>query len=479
VSTTSATLPERLALALGEHVALGRELAGGMSRVFVARDRTLDRDIVVKVLPPELAATVSADRFRREILLAASLQHPNVVPVFSTGEVDGVPYFVMPFVQGESLRSRLQRGPLSVGEAVRVLRDVARALAVAHGRGIVHRDIKPDNILLAANAAVVADFGVARAISVARTPDGPRAEPRPDATGAGVSFGTPQYMAPEQAVADPTIDHRADLYALGIVGYEMLVGTPPFYGRPARAVLAAHLTEPVPSIRARRADVPPMLDDALRACLEKAPERRPRSAAHLLQLLDDVVTELGAVPATRAARESRRWRLLWTAVLAASVLVTVGALWQSAREPAALDAPAERPLETAAPAPARALVVRPLTAVGGDARAAAIAEGLTSDLASAASQLPGFRVAPPAARTADTAALPTPAGALRLEGTVQREGATVRVRVRLVDPARDAIVWTGTQTGRADSALAFQDGVARAVAIALAALPPGALNDTP
>jgi serine/threonine-protein kinase len=473
VSDAASSLRERLAHALGERVALGRELPGGMSRVFVAHDRALDREVVVKVLPPELAATVSAERFRREILLVASLQHPNVVPVFSAGEVDGVPYFVMPFVQGESLRARLQRGPLSVGETVRVLRDVARALAVAHGRGIVHRDIKPDNILLASNAAVVADFGVARAISAART-DGrtpAAAAAGGTVTGVGISLGTPQYMAPEQAVADPSTDHRADLYALGIVGYEMLVGTPPYYGRAPQAVLAAHLTEPPPPVRARRADVPPMLADALAACLEKAPERRPRSAAHLLQLLEDVATELNAPP-PRRTRPAHRARLLWAAGAAVGVLAVGGAWWQGTRAATpdppdgwALDTAAAR--AAAAPPPARPLLVRPLSAVGGDPRAAAIAEGLTSDLTGTAGGLPGYRVAAAGIAAAGAAPSTPAADALVLEGTVQRDGATVRVQVRLLDGAAGAVVWSGSRTGPADSALALQDGVARDVIVAL------------
>ncbi|MEJ7810808.1 MAG: serine/threonine-protein kinase, partial [Gemmatimonadaceae bacterium] len=213
---------------MGGDYTVERELGGGgMSRVFVALDRSLERRVVVKVLPSSLAATVSVERFKREIMMAAGLQHPHIVPVLSAGEISDpqlgtrLPYFVMPFIEGESLRARIVRGPLSVREAVSIMKDVARALAYAHGRGIIHRDIKPDNILLAANSAVVTDFGVAKALSASR-----EGNPRPAAmtiTGVGISLGTPAYMAPEQAAADPKADHRVDLYALGIVLYEVLV----------------------------------------------------------------------------------------------------------------------------------------------------------------------------------------------------------------------------------------------------------------
>src|SRR3712207_6093630 len=191
--------------ALGSAYTLERELGGGgMSRVFVARDQTLGRKVVVKVLPPELAAALSIERFKREIMLSAALQHPNIVPVLSTGNTDRVPYFIMPFVEGESLRVRLGRGPLSVREAVSVTKDVARALAYAHSRGVIHRDIKPDNIIISSATATVTDFGVAKAVAASRAgPTRGAAQVRTPGgstiTHAGVSLGTPMYMAPEQA----------------------------------------------------------------------------------------------------------------------------------------------------------------------------------------------------------------------------------------------------------------------------------------
>jgi serine/threonine-protein kinase len=231
-------LREELQAALGGAYTLGRELGGGgMSRVFVARDEALGRQIVVKVLSPELARGLSAERFARETRLAATLQQANIVPVHLAGATaDGLPYYTMPYVDGESLRHRLARGPIEVAEAVSILRDVARALAYAHARGIVHRDVKPDNVLLSGGAAVVTDFGIAKAVSASRTIT------RADAlTQAGVSLGTPAYMAPEQALGDPTLDHRADLYALGVVAYEVLAGTPPFTGATLQQLVAAHV----------------------------------------------------------------------------------------------------------------------------------------------------------------------------------------------------------------------------------------------
>jgi serine/threonine-protein kinase len=270
-------LAERLQVQLGAEYLIQRELGGGgMSRVFLARETALARDVVIKVLPPDLAATVSAERFRREIMLAAALNHPNIVPVLRSGEIAGLPYFLMPFIPGESLRIRLNRGPLSLREATSIMKDVARALAYAHERGIIHRDVKPDNILLAGEAATVTDFGVAKAITASRKSDAPA--PKGSMTGEGISLGTPTYMSPEQAVADPDIKHTSDIYALGVVGYEMLVGTPPFQGRSTSAILAAHVRETPTPIETRRYDVPRPLVDLIMQCLERSRVGGPRAA---------------------------------------------------------------------------------------------------------------------------------------------------------------------------------------------------------
>ena len=201
-------LRSRLERVLAGSYDLQRELGGGgMSRTYLALERALNRRVVVKVLAPELLAGMSVERFRREVLLAAQLQHPHVVPVLTAGDADGLPWFSMPYVDGDSLRQRLERGPLSTGEVVSILRDVARALAYAHAQGVVHRDIKPDNVLLSAGSATVTDFGIAKAISAARTGGGAKQE---KLTQVGTSIGTPTYMAPEQAAGDPDTDHRSE-----------------------------------------------------------------------------------------------------------------------------------------------------------------------------------------------------------------------------------------------------------------------------
>src|SRR5688572_11803292 len=274
-----------------------------MSRVFVADDVALGRKVVVKVVNPALAATVSIQRFQREIMVVAKLNHPNIVPVLSAGEVDSLPFFIMPFIEGESLRGRIVRGPLSMRETVGILKDVSRALAYAHSIGIVHRDIKPDNILLAGTAAVVTDFGVAKALSASRERGSAYGQ---TITGVGISLGTPQYMAPEQAAADPNADHRVDLYALGIVAYEMLVGSPPFHGRTPQALLAAQLTELPPPLASRRYDVPVALSDLVMQCLEKDPADRPRAASELLRTLESPEAISGPVAMTPDAKARRR-----------------------------------------------------------------------------------------------------------------------------------------------------------------------------
>ena len=220
-------LRQQLQATLSGSYTLERELGGGgMSRVFVAEELRLRRKVVVKVLSPELAQGISVERFEREIQTVAALQHANIVPVHTAGETLGLPYYTMPYVEGESLRARLGHGPLPVAEVVGILRDVSKALAYAHQRGVVHRDIKPDNVLISGDVAVVTDFGIAKAISAARTASG-------DATltQVGTSIGTPAYMAPEQAAGDPTIDHRADIYALGAMAYELLTGRHVFADR--------------------------------------------------------------------------------------------------------------------------------------------------------------------------------------------------------------------------------------------------------
>ena len=308
-----------------------------MSHVFVARDTAFDRAVVVKVLPPDAAAALSSDRFKREIALAAKLQHPHIVPLLGAGETaEGLPYYTMPFVEGESLREKLAReGELAVPETVGILREVARALAYAHERGIVHRDVKPDNVMLSGGSALVTDFGVAKALSASSTAGGGAA-----LTQMGVAIGTPAYMAPEQAAADPTVDHRADIYAFGCMAYEMLAGSPPFAGRPAQAVLAAHVAETPEPVQRRRPNVPPGLAALVMQCLEKRPADRPHDAASVVRALDGIPLTPsttgsvampahagGAVPTHRRARivGALPWLVAGTLVVALGTVLARGA----------------------------------------------------------------------------------------------------------------------------------------------------------
>src|SRR6266852_973817 len=246
-------LREQLQAHLGSAYTIERELGGGgMSRVFLAKETALKRRVVIKVLPPEMAAGVNVERFRQEIELAASLQHPNIVPLLSAGASGDLLNYTMPLVEGESLRAKLAReGELPVGDTIRILTDVADALAYAHAHNVVHRDIKPDNVLLSGKHALVTDFGVSKAVS---------ASSGGSLTSLGVALGTPAYMAPEQAAADPHVDHRADLYALGVLGYEMLTGQPPFRGATPQATLAAQVTRKPEPVTASREAIPVALN---------------------------------------------------------------------------------------------------------------------------------------------------------------------------------------------------------------------------
>src|SRR4051812_14930352 len=285
-----------------------------MARVFVADEEALGRKVVVKVVAPELAEGMSAERFAREVKLAARLQHANIVPVLSAGATGGMPYYTMPFVDGLSLRARIQQGPAPIPEAVSTLRDVARALAYAHAQGVVHRDIKPENILLSGGAAVVADFGIAKALSASRTEADITAGATQGLTQIGTSLGTPAYMAPEQGVGDPTTDHRADLYAWGVVAWELLAGAHPFADRTtSHALIAAHVRDVPPSLATRRGDVPPALAALVMRCLEKDPARRPASANEVLESLDAVSTPVGLPAPLVSAR--RRWPFAAAGVL--------------------------------------------------------------------------------------------------------------------------------------------------------------------
>src|SRR5216117_2531369 len=264
-----------------------------MSHVFLAVEVRLGREVVVKVLPPALAAGVSADRFEREIQLAAKLQHPHIVPLLTAGSAGDLLYYVMPHIEGESLRARLaHEHELPIGDAVRILRDVCDALAYAHGHGIVHRDVKPDNVLLSGKHALVTDFGVAKAVSSSSGTG--------TLTSLGMALGTPAYMAPEQAAGDPNVDHRADLYAVGALGYELLAGRLPFSGLSPQSMLAAQVTATPDPVTQHRDSVPPALAGIIMRCLAKHPADRPQSAEELLSQLEAMATPTGGIAPTGA-----------------------------------------------------------------------------------------------------------------------------------------------------------------------------------
>ena len=462
-----ADLRHTLESSLGDSYSFERELGGGgMSRVFVAMDRTLERQVVVKVLKPDLSVGVSFDRFRREIQLAAKLQHPHIVPLLASGEVAGTPYFTMPFIEGESLRARIARDKeVPVGETVRLLRQVAAALSYAHKHGVVHRDIKPDNVMISDEFALVTDFGVAKALSAS-------SDSSPDInasglTGMGLALGTPAYMSPEQATGDPTVDHRADIYSCGIMAYEMLTGHPPFYGLTAQATLASQAIEkPVP-IQEKRPMLPPALAALIMRCLEKRPDDRPQSASELLQELDSITsgtiaTHPGIVPLPRKRGLPR----MALAAIALLVLLPFG-YW--------LDQRRRSPAGDAAPGELSSVAVLPLVNVGGDTANDYFSDGMTDELANALGKLPGLRVASRTSTYAFKGKTGTNVGDIGrvlhvqavLEGTVRRAGDRLRVSAQLTNVSDGLALWSDTYERQAKDVFQVQDDIARSISDAL------------
>ncbi len=358
---------------VAERYRTGRELGrGGMARVYLAHDVKHGRDVAIKVLRPELSQSLGHDRFLREIEIAARLRHPNIVPLYDSGESDGALYFVMPYEEGPSLRERLRAGPLPLPDALGVLRDVARALAYAHEHGVVHRDVKSDNVMLSGDAAVVADFGIAKAVSAALTDAGGT-----ELTQTGSAIGTPAYMAPEQAAGDPTIDHRADLYSFGCLAYEVLTGQPPFHGLSKHQVIAAHLMTVPPPVTTAGAAVPPALAALVARCLEKDPAARPQTAREVVRALDLVPAESGTWPTPAAA--PRRPRKVIVAVVAALIgLLALGGyiVTQGKRGDTS-------PIS---------LAVLPFKNTDADSTMDVVANGLADDVAGALTRVPGIEI---------------------------------------------------------------------------------------
>jgi serine/threonine-protein kinase len=469
-------LRKTLETSLGDAYSFDRELGGGgMSRVFVAQDRTLERTVVVKVLKPEMAAGVSVDRFRREIQLAAKLQHPHIVPLLASGEIAGTPYFTMPFIEGESLRTRLAReGELPVSETVRIMRQVAAALSYAHKHNVVHRDIKPDNVMLSDEFALVTDFGVAKALSVSAGNEDAPDITASGLTGLGLAIGTPAYMAPEQAVADPNVDHRADIYSLGIMGYEMLTGFPPFARMSAQATLAAQAVENPVLIDTKRSGLPPALSALIMRCLEKRPDDRPQTAADVSQELDALTSGAIFTPATLPSAASatpatsiatNRFPRAAMAGIGALILAAVGyGLYQRVGSTSAANGEGEL----------SSVAVLPLVNVGGDTANDYFSDGMTDELANALGKLPGLRVASRTStyafkgknsnvgdigRTLHVQAV--------LEGTVRRAGDRLRVRAQLTNVADGLALWSDTYEREAKGVFQVQDDIAKSISDAL------------
>jgi serine/threonine-protein kinase len=450
---------------LAERYPVRRELGrGGMAVVYLARDVKHARDVAVKIIRPELAATLGRDRFLREIAIAAQLHHPHIVPLYDSGEADGLLYYVMPYEPGHSLRDRLARdGPLSVGDAITVLCDVCDALSYAHERGIVHRDVKPDNVLLTGRHAMVTDFGVAKAMT-----ESARAAGTP--TTRGIVLGTPAYMAPEQISADPHVDQRADIYAVGVVAFELLTGKPPFDGE-VQDVLSAHLTETPPPVAALRPDVPASLSECIAKCLAKQRADRWPSAEALRSCLegrDAPVASGGAVAVGRASRRRPAVRALVAAGIVALVLATGWAV-RNARSAS--------PARTAslAPAPATAAARPPAIAVLpfenlGPADQEYFAAGMTDEIASRLSAVRGLGVVASRAtrRYAGTQRSLRDVGRelgidYALVGSVRWDGAAsrrVRITLELLRAGDERQLWSTTYDRVIDDVFDVQSDIA-------------------
>ena len=407
---------DRLSAALADRYAIEREIgAGGMATVYLARDQKHDRQVAVKVLRPELAAVVGAERFLHEIQIAAKLNHPHILTLIDSGEAHGFLYYVMPYVQGESLRDKLQREKqLSVEEALAITQDVAGAMAYAHAQGVIHRDLKPGNILLHEGEAMVADFGLALAL---RAAGGQRL------TETGLSLGTPEYMSPEQATADHDVDDRSDIYSLGAVLYELLAGEPPHTGRSTQAIIAKLLTERPTPLRILRNTVPEAVDRTVMKALAKTPADRYATVAQFAEALTEASTKAPGV-SLGTGREERVRRLVPTALLAA--LVVGGGWWALSRL-----GPASAQVDS--------LVVLPLDNLSGDPEQEWFVEGMHDAIISELAGIGSLRVisrtsamryqdtdksVPQIARELDVAAV--------LEASVLLVGDSVRIQAQLI-----------------------------------------------
>ena len=456
----SAPLPEpaRLfAAAIAERYQVRREIgSGGMATVYLAEDLKHHRRVAIKVLRPELAQALGGERFLREIEIAAQLHHPHILPLFDSGEAAGLLYYVMPFVEGESLRQKLAReGALPIAETTRLLGEIAGALGKAHHAGIVHRDIKPENILLSDGHALVSDFGVARAVSAAGSTG---------MTTLGLAVGTPAYMSPEQAAADPRLDHRADIYALGLLAYEMLSGRTTFVGETPQEVLAAQVTREPEPLDHLRADTPAALSALVMQCLRKSPAERPQTMEEVLPVLAE-----GASGSTYVAATARRRNSSWIRIAVAAAVVLALAAGGAALAGRFGSAPAQQ-----SQVPARSLAVLPFATLHGDSTDAYFGEGIAEEILHAVSRIPGLHVAGRTSsfrygdRDMDLRLIGRELGVARvLEGSVQRIGERIRVTAQLVDAATGYGLWSERYDRNVEDIFAVQDEIARSVADAL------------
>ena len=438
---------EALVAALSRQYEVMREIGrGGMATVYLATERRHGRSVALKVMHPELTASIGADRFEREVRIAAGLTHPNILPLFDSGEAGGFLFYAMPFVEGESLRRRLERThELPIADAIAIARGVADALGHAHARGFIHRDVKPENILLAGNHPLLADFGIARALGASTSGD---------VTQSGHVVGSPRYMSPEQASADKLIDGRSDLYSLGCVLFEMLVGAPPYSGDNAMRLMSKHVADPIPATGAFRGDVPAALERVITRALAKSPDDRFPSALAMITALD-AATRPAAPHALSALADTPVNRVTYTRGLS-------GPEWT---------VPVRR---GEAAAPVGSIAVLPFTDMSQAKDQEFFCDGMTEDLRATLARLPGLRVASRTSamayngravdartvgRELDVAAV--------LEGTVQQIGTRLRITASLIGTADGFQLWSESFDRDTTDIFAVQDDITRSVATSL------------